>query len=336
MAFNVLNIGFAGTISTPFVERQNWVSNGDTNDIFYYIGTNFGQSAWSNPLSGSFVSFVGTEGNVDITDGNPLVDNSVASRNFSYSSNTNDTTIARFNFNDCLVRPTGIQMSWYGSSSVTATSISLQGSIDGSTWITLDNIPNQSYGNSQVWDTFETGASGNQRFFEAIRVQWTATVQQGWGSVNEIKLYGDIKRTDGGQAARASIPQTFASLGNVDIDNAVPGDALRWFNGKILPLQKTIYRTQRIDPMTGDLTMGDTQMTNNYYILNPNGTTRNFDLPTTPTKNQYFRVRSLDNAFEIRIREAAVTQATIGGAGGPGLTQADMWYDGSTWHIITY
>lgn len=340
MAFNVLNVGFPGTVATPYSNRQNWQSNGDTNDIFYHIGTNFGTAAWVNPLTTPFVSFVGTEGSINIvSNGEFLVDHSTAkgSPGANFSSNTQAQTIARFNFTDLVVRLTGIQISTYSSTTTTATSVSLQGSVDGTNWITLDNIPNISMFSSQSWDAFELiPASGaQQRYYQAVRLRWTALNQQSWGSVNEIKLYGDIKRTDGGIADRTPIPTTFASLGNVDVEDAVVGDSLRWFEGGVQPLQKTIYRVSR-QTMTGDIALGDEQMTDNFFVLDPNGAARNFDLPVTPTKNQYFRVRSLDNSFEIRIREAAVTQATIGGAGGPGLTQADMWYDGTQWSIITY
>ncbi len=344
MAFNILNIGFDGTIDSPFADRTNFVSLGDNNDIFYYLGTNYGTSAWANPTgsevlisssnsinSGSFDNLIDDDNNINL----PLL---------NLASNP-ETVIYTFDFANAIINPTKVDISLSSGTNTSGNNTNLrriQVSNDNSNWTQIGSDNTFYTGNDlnvngigPVWTTFNPSLSGYWKYFRVLLDRNNSSSPTSFIHINEIKIYGTLLRQNG-NASKVSIPTTFASLGNVDIDTAVPGDTLVYENNQVTNVQRKIYRTTRLT-MSGDISVGNTQFTPNFYVLDPGGANRNFNLPATPTTSQYFRVRNLNTSFEINIREAGTTTiATIGGPGGAGLTQADMWYDGVEWTVISY
>ena len=334
MAFNILNIGFDGTLASTFADRTNRVSEGDDNDIFYFLGTNYGTSSWSNPDGAGLLTLSGSE-----FGGNNWTDNTTTSSGY-HNSTVFDHN---FTFNNVIVNIERLDYFVYAPSASSADilqEVRLEVSLDNSTWIQVavnsTDVLGDVNGGAGDWVSIFPNYEG---YYPYMRIGFTKQIEFD-GSLSfrlgEAKAYGTLKRTDGGEAGRVTPPTTLAGLPDVLIDTPQDGDYLYWNSGVVQHRREKLYRTSR-QVMTG--TVAPTAEVNNeepnFYVLDPNGASRNFDLPNSPERNLYFRVRNLDNGFEINIRESAVTVATIGGAGGSGLTQADMWYDGTEWQIIT-
>lgn len=333
MAFNILNIGFSGDVASTFADRSTYVDENDNGDIFYYIGTNFGTSAWSNPTSTPFLSITNT--GLQPASINNLTDDNQTTR-LAGNSNSGLSMVFNLNFTDVIVQPTLIQLAYVNTASGSPgySNVFFDGSNDGSTWTELIDIADFSAdanSASGIWLPPETIT--DLRFWTNLRLRWTTTNSASSNNFSSLLIYGNIKRTDGGTASRVSLPQTINELPDVVINSAQDGDYLEWAGGVVRSKREKLYETVRT---TNSVTTEEAQYLPNFYIITPS-TAENFDLPPNPIAGQFFRVRNLDNLFQIDIREPGPTVvASIGGAGGPGLTQADCYYDGTEWTIITY
>ena len=335
MTFNVLNVGFDGTVSTAYVDRTGYISDGDNNDVFYYLGTNFDTTPWADPsgngqVTTSFTDFIGGA-QTSVTDNATTLSGAYFDDNpvFSYVT---------FQFTNCVVSPSRISEHVRDgiNSGHDILNRQLEGSNNGSSWTVLSTAANVA-GTGFVSRWVNGYTNLDSPYYSYLRLRYRNEVGNSNGArLNEIKLYGRIRRLDGGTAQKVSPAATFSALPDVDLSGAQDGDVLIWDRGRVSYGREIPYRCTRFN-MTGTVTTGDTQTNPNTYSVDPNGANRNFDLPVTPFTGQYFRVRNRDIAYAIAIREPGpTTVATIGGGGpGAGLTQAEMWYDGTEWQIIT-
>jgi len=334
LAFNILNIGYDGTVSSTYAERDIFTANEGTDDLIYFLGTSFGEGSFSNP-SGSEIT-LSTVGSV-VNSPTILTDRvyDIATGTEYYGSTAGWGF--EMEFTNCAVSPTRIDIyRQFGASSTSFDIVSQvwQGSNDGVAWTFLDDggFIDASFF-SLGWNTSYSNA--NVGFYKFLRVLFTSGGGYGVNGMRleEIEMYGKVKRTDGGEASRISLPTTITELPDVDLDTPADGDYLEWVGGVVRNTREKLYETVRT---TNNVVLADNQFLPNFYIITPSNT-RTVDLPNTPVIGQYFRIRNLNNSFEVQIREPiAVVVATIGGVGGLGLTQADCYYDGTEWTIITY
>ena len=334
MTFNVLNIGFAGSFSSNYIERP-FTANEANEDIFYFLGTEFGTTSWSNPNGNGQLTVTVHAGS---TSGSPTVLTDLV--DVSSVAGNAVTWGLQFEFNNCVVSPTDIYIErTFGSSSDNNDVIDQvwEGSNNGTDWEVIGSNNIIDAGDiSQQWENINPNIDTG--FFKFLRFTFTTGGLTGSIGLNirEMELYGALKTLDGTSVSRISPPTSIGNFPDLDLDSPQDGDYLYWDNGRILHRREKLYRTSR-QVLSTDIAPsgGLNNQEPNFYVLDPGGASRNFDLPANPITGLFYRVRNLDTVFEINIREAAVTVATIGGAGGAGLTQADMWYDGTEWSIIT-
>lgn len=330
MAFNILNIGYDGTVSSTFADRTGYVSNGDNNDIFYFLGTNYGTTAWSNPAAGLNLTVSGGNSGDDTT----WVDNTTTSNSIGNGTSHNH----QFEFDTCIVNLTRVDYYVYAPSGVSSDvlqQVRLEVSPDGVAWTQIAVNNDDVFGdNGGQWITFDNlNYTSYNPYFRIGFTKQIAFNNANSFRLGEVKAYGTLKRTDGGEASRTSLPQTIDQLPDIEINSPQDGDYLTWAGGVVQHTREKLYETVRT---TNNVVLADNQFLPNFYIITPS-TTRTVDLPPNPVAGQFFRIRNLNTTFEIQIREPGPTLvATIGGAGGPGLTQADCYYDGTEWTVIQY
>lgn len=334
MTFNILNIGYDGSVASTYADRTGYVSNGDNNDIFYFLGTNFGNSVWGNPTP-SKVNITGTN-IINYNNYTSLTNNDISGDAFT-SISPGNSTVGRvtIEFLNIIVKVSRFDVA-YRSDQTTADNVAnnriLEASTDGVNWVTIYNAGNITIPAGNFWYNIGNSTPTN-RYFKYLRYSWNTINGSGFTGLKEVKLYGEIKTTNNTEASRISLPTTISQLPDVNLTSPQDGDYLTWLGGEVTNLREKLYETVRT---TNSVTTANNQFLPNFYVMTPSSTLT-FDLPPTPVVGQFFRVRNLNNLQEVQIREPGPTLiATIGGAGGPGLTQADCYYDGTEWTVIQY
>lgn len=331
MTFNILNIGFKGTVASSVADRSGYISNGDENDIFYYLGSNYGTSNWINPHTLGEITVSGPDFGSAVT----MVDNSNTSTGYNNSS----TRVFKAEFLNSIISPTRVDYfahfpinnGFYNFSSIRA-----EVSNDDINWTEIGSSSGFAGGGSagNTWRNIVNDLDID--FFKYLRVRLfgaSGGANSAIPRIGEVKVYGDVKRIDGQEASQISLPRTLEQLADVEINNPLDGDYLYWTGGGVRHQREKLYETVRT---TDNVILEDNQYLPNFYIITPT-TTHTVDLPPNPSIGQFFRIRNLDNIFEVQIREPGPTiVSTIGGSGGIGLTQADCYYDGTEWSIIQY
>jgi len=332
MAFNILNIGFDGTVSSSFADRSTYINENDNGDIFYYIGTNFGTSAWVNPLNTSFVTATsGASPSVVNRENATDLDNTSATR-YSVADDSPVTLAIDYQLNNLIIQPTTVQVAIASTGlSQIFSNIKFQASNTGSNWQDLITFPDTATGDSTF--TFLNPVNlPNADYWSYFRLVWTASNQFSNTGISNLLIYGNLKRLDGGRASKISLPRTINQLDDVIIESPNDGDYLYWDQAIAKHQREKLYETLRT---TDNVVLEDDQYLPNFYIITPS-ITRTVDLPPNPVAGQFFRIKNLNNLNQIDIREPGPTVVvSIGGTGGPGLTQADCYYDGVEWQIIS-
>ena len=166
-------------------------SNGDTNGVFYAIGTNFGRESWTNPH---------TSGRIVVTARN-LANGSVemavdrAASNLLNSSSPSDNW---FSFD--LGAGRSLQLTQYSyrarnDSADLPTGWDLQGSNDGSAWTAIETRTGLSF-TASSWQTFTLATQSDPyRYFRLARHGADADGANYFG-LGELELYGDLDRED--------------------------------------------------------------------------------------------------------------------------------------------
>lgn len=162
-----------------------YVSDGDTNGVFYRIGTNFGAMAWSNPqTSGAIVIGGGSllSGTLDaIVDRAP---SDTYTNNFPNEHYDFDLGAGR-----TLALTDWAYRSRSGVTSSTPTQMTLSGSNDGITWTPI-GVANLTVSTTDEWFLF-SDTSSPYRYFQLMQ---TATNSSGGDhfTIGEFELYGTL------------------------------------------------------------------------------------------------------------------------------------------------
>lgn len=169
-------------------------SNGDTNGVFYAIGSTFGGRTWLNPMTKGSLVVNGYDNALAVTVGSGAVDRDA-------TVDLGITTNAAGNFWKCtlpqgfllLINKNTIQCrpnaSGLGSN---VASYKLEGSIDGFLWVTIQTISGLTYVAASDWKaTTITGATTPYRYF---RMLWQSneTGSNSFFFLTNWEIYGTL------------------------------------------------------------------------------------------------------------------------------------------------
>jgi len=329
MAVNIVNIGFKGTYPSSTADRTGYVSDLDTNDVFYFLGTNYGTTAWSNPPGTSHLTF--TE-DLAFGNGDPqevLFDSNAPTNANDYLSNSSGTPVTmEAHFTTSRVQPTFVQLYFTFNGVTSVNNIRLQASDDGIMWEDISTSTNISYTATNPV-IFEFPGLNADKYYEYIRIICTPAASS--AQFKEWKLYGNLFRTDAGEASQVTPITTVENLPKfIPEQTGVQDGDLLYYNGGIITNQRnTYYETERIT-MTGTLALSDNHFPN-FYILDPNGAIRTVTLPPTPLASQFFRIKTLDTGFAITIDDGG-TVTTLDNS----TLVTDLYWDGTEWTAINF
>jgi len=192
-----------GNVDSPDVPL-NWVSNGDSNGVFYYIGTDFGINSWSNPQATGQILAAAypntTSGTVSKwTNRNPEYEyvgggggtNWIA---FDLGNDNRQLLLKEYTFQnyssaDRYARNWKIQ----GTNSVASWN---SAGIIGASWTDLDTRVNDTTmgGGAYAWAHYTIASPGSNRY-RFFRILQTGGDSLGGNYIctNEIELYGDFQ-----------------------------------------------------------------------------------------------------------------------------------------------
>lgn len=171
-----------------------YVSDGDTNGLFYFLGRNFNTESWSNPHTAGRVTIgaFNSSNSADLGQGTlaGIVDRSDADEN--RTSNAPGSywrvllpvgqllTVTKYSF-QC--RPSG-----QGDASNIA-NLKFQGSSDGSSWTDLDTRAGLTYVDSNDWKSLTVTGATPFRYHRILH-QGNVTGANDFFFLSELELYG--------------------------------------------------------------------------------------------------------------------------------------------------
>lgn len=166
-------------------------SHGDTNGLFYYLGTTFGTTAWANPFTLGFVGFT------PVPDGK--FNNSVTDlpQNYVNRSTTHvDTSgtaplsyIIDLRYGNSLILDRFAYRYRSDSTSFTPTAWTVEGSNDNSTWTLVLTVTGQTPALGG-WVSSTTTGQATTTAYRYWRVKQTASDQTGFFTTGQIEMYG--------------------------------------------------------------------------------------------------------------------------------------------------
>ena len=327
MTFNIINIGFDGTFGSPFANRTGYINNGDENDIFYFLGTNFGQSIWSNPNGNGQITV--TDYSLPLSNPTRLTDNSISSTT-SPNGSAADTGFV-IEFNNCKVALTRADIYQYNGDGFTRNLQNeyLEVSQDGSSWEVLNFIAGPTSISAMSGGWFNIYDSESVGYYSHIRYR-RDTLSAFLFGFREIKYYGKILRTDNDIASSITPPTVLSDLPDTELSSLSDGDILLYQNSRAFNQQPLLYDVANVT-MSSTLNLSINKFPN-YYILDPNGSNRLINLPNPVDNNQFFRIKNIDTAFNLDVDDGGGVIATIGGI----TNMGDFLYNGSDWTVILY
>ena len=349
---NIVAIGFGGTFDSPYASPGARTGDLDTNDIFYYIGSDFGNTAWSNPAGVDVTVTSGSNTTEINTPTTNLLSRADSTSYFRQTSSSDAEIIIDFGGagNDVIVRPAQFNCEAANGNSSPIyfmQNMVLEGSNDGTNYTTLATRPAQ-VGSSE-WGgggVFDKGWGVNMianlvfnndpGFYRYIKWRWnTASGGSSSVRVHQMQIWGEMKRTDGGTASQQSPVFEFQDLLDVQA-NPDDGDYLLWWDNQAIWRREAPHFCSR-QALNANFQIPDFGSTSDivtFYILTPDVASREIALPTTPSQGMYYRIKNLDLSKEILVKEGVTTVSTISTAAG--ISQCDCYYTGTTWRVIEY
>lgn len=325
MAVNIVNVGFKGTYPSSTADKTGYVSDLDENDVFYFLGTNYGTSAWSNPQGGTHLT-TSLSGNV-AGSVNASTDNGTSSSVDIGSAGAN----IDFNFLTCKVQPTRIDINYSRSGSGNTTFTAKLQVDRGSGFEDASDLYSQTFASGSSTQTITLTNINANSYFDTLRIRAQRSNTQMSYFIREIKIYGNLFRTDGGEASSITPITTLEALPKFipEVGGVQDGDILYYRGGVITNQRNTYYETERL-VLTGNLALSNNHFPN-FYILDPNGAARTVTLPPTPLDNQFFRIKTLDPNFAITIDDSG-TVTTLDTS----TLVTDLYWDGTEWTALNY
>lgn len=206
-------------------------------------------------------------------------------------------------------------------------SFRLEGSNDNTNWVLLERF---SSGSSPLNVPFSFPVENRQGFFRYIRVRFTD--HSGSLSLVEIKLYGKLRNLVTGVAGQRGIIGTFDNYPDIDANRFVVWpDNVLLYDGTTWEARPTFPWEVRKEVLTGDLTL-TTAHQPIFYVISPNGANREIILPDPPTVDDTVRIKNLDGAFDLTVKQnpTDLTPVVLNNAG---KLQYEFVYDGVAWLV---
>ncbi|MEH2392605.1 MAG: discoidin domain-containing protein [Nostoc sp.] len=182
--YKILKADFLSTGTTNLEINLNYASDGDTNGLFYYLGTNAKTTDWSNPTgNGVLISASSTE-NGSLSS---LVDR-VSSQWFS---NINANNYVQFQLTNCKLKPTKYSIKTRSNNAdYYPRNWQLLGSNDGINWDVVDEqINNNTLSSISQWLTIPVSTTTKYSYFRLLQ-NGADSSGAGYLCLGEVELYG--------------------------------------------------------------------------------------------------------------------------------------------------
>lgn len=323
MTFNIINIGFSGKTRSTYIDLKNYVSDGDNNDLLYWLGTEYGTAVFSQANINTKITTSGA-----IVPAGNFYDNNTST--FAVGSGAG-TLSGQIQFNTVIVRPT--RFSIFASFNNTGiTTGTVEASVDGTTFETLDTwFPTTNVSTNLAGTWYTLVVPQIKKYYKSIRITIAAGSSR---NLHEVKVYGDVKRTDGGFASEITPPTALSQFPDF-IPNGTPvdGDVLTWEAGVMSTGKNQTWRTLR-QTLAGNVVIVGTSRPN-FLIYDTGGTNRTVTLPTGAINGQAYRIRNLSTANTITVIDPA-GPTNIVALNGTTLKLAECIFDGTSWVVTTF
>jgi hypothetical protein len=174
-----------------------YVSDGDTNGLFYWLGTNLGTVAWANPAGTVRLSVLASTtefGSVNmLSDRAPsnFYSNNAANQWIAWALESGRTiSVARYTIRNRSFDTNHLPRNWVleGTNSVTTFDIA---GINAATWTAIDTKVNDATltATNQYYTIVPNGSNAPYRYIR-LRQSGTNSTGAGYFTVNELELYG--------------------------------------------------------------------------------------------------------------------------------------------------
>lgn len=186
---------FKGQVIFPTSPQTlTYVSDGDTNGLFYFLGRNFNTAPWTNPHTATRVTIGAFDSSnaPDLGQGTlaGIVDRSDADENRTSNAPGSywrvqlpagqSIAVTKYSF-QC--RPPG------NGDASNIQNLKFQGSADGSSWTDLDTRTGLTYVDSNDWKTFTVTGAAAYRYHRILH-QGNVTGANDFFFLSEWELYG--------------------------------------------------------------------------------------------------------------------------------------------------
>ena len=166
---------------------RNYVSNGDANGVFYYLGTIFGNTTWSNPANTNRLTV--SASSVESGTVESLTDRSDS----TFYSNINAGNWVQFSLGSSKLKCNYYSIKTRNTSDgYFPRNWKLQGSNDGSSWDDLDiQVNNTSLTNDSQWLSLPVSSAVQ---YSTFRILSTGVTSSGYNYLvlGEVELYGQF------------------------------------------------------------------------------------------------------------------------------------------------
>lgn len=181
----------SGQVSSPADKQLNYVSDGDANGAFYWIGTNFTGIGWSNPYNGGGIGLSASSffsNNYSDSNLSALVDRATFD---GFASQNQPNSWLKVDFRNRKLIPNYYSIRARQFNSALIRNWIFQASQNDSDWTTLDTRVDEST-SSLKWFSFPISSSVSYRFFRLLQ-NGVESSGSNFLTLAEIELYGTLQ-----------------------------------------------------------------------------------------------------------------------------------------------
>lgn len=174
---------------TPTATPLAYVSDGDTNGVFHFLGTALGTTSWSNPqTSGALVITV--NGGTSMGFGSLAAIVNLTADDNSSPNSANSFFVFDLGPGHSLELDTWSYRSRDGFTSSTPTGMEVYGSNDGSTYFLLDSATGQNFVSFNQWFTQALSPSVAYRYIKLKQIDPNNSGANNFFTIGEFEIYG--------------------------------------------------------------------------------------------------------------------------------------------------
>lgn len=295
----------------------------DQFDIFYHLGSNLQQGAWSNPQPSNVIFTVAS--------GDGIEAGSLAGLTFRSQVNAVEfagtgNTVVQIEF----LNNFEVDLQSYiiaNDQAVTGPSgWLLEASNDAITWVQLDQINNAPITGNQEGLYYCESRLGFFKYFRFRNWTWSGGNQR----LAEVMFFGRLRNLVTGQAAIENTKDIFASYPSVDAPVKEDNSIIRYDGTYWEPRIRFPFEVIKLT-LTGDHTITSAYKPT-FYVISPNGANRVVTLPTSPDTDDVIKIKNLDGAFDLTVEEFVGDPSPVV-MNNAGKLQYEFVYDGTEWLV---